>query len=498
MSLNPTDLMLGPSVTGGNNGSPPVPFPIMAYGANTTHDISSSADAGTRFPGGENHGNSFQNHGNNFLNHTPVYSVPMNQITMPPSACSVPGTWHVNLKLSIIFHRHADGSFCFDVLGHAVAADSEEQDSFKEARQRLIDHILIPERDRCARIEAENRGLKDENQRLTTRIRELQNRIDSASLSARPAAGNKRKPERDSMSDRRPPPPAKSLIPAPSLHRDISSPPSYDSLGSEPFPRNAVPYLLLQHWNYRPGMAPSPYVTFTELGWPCATPDIEQHARSRTTPSILPLSEFSGESSGNQIPPMNTMEWGTVQRLSKQLGNVVPLMQVRDCKGMFLVLAGLQQQFKSANLSLPPSIQDILVLKSYPEWSHLTCFYDGRDHVQPNDSETNWNPSPSLIPSIRPPSRQSSDHDCALFIAIHYDPRHHMKVFVTDNLIVHLDTIVAHRIFVEMTPNHRRGVWDFRLEFVRLVAWPKLYKDILREKGFVVNPKGHVTMFPHE
>ncbi|KAJ8085280.1 hypothetical protein PM082_004075 [Marasmius tenuissimus] len=239
----------------------------------------------THFPfclvGGENSG------GNSFGN-------PIN-FMQQPIAPSSGGTWLANLKLAVISHKHADGSLCFNVLEHAVQADSKEDTSFTAAYNKLVDHFTAPEVAKRAELEKKLATVTEERDNLA---HDAQNRSDDTTQVSRPLSGTKRKSDQDpASSHRRPPPPWATNTRTSS---SIPSPPSYSTLGSELYPNHATALALYQHSWFRPSLEETPDFQWNPTGFITASLYIQECARNQHLPDILP---FIGSSHGNQLPP---------------------------------------------------------------------------------------------------------------------------------------------------------------------------------------------------
>ncbi|KAJ8073306.1 hypothetical protein PM082_020181 [Marasmius tenuissimus] len=439
------------------------PFPIMSFGG--------------------------ENLGNNFTNAPSMF--PISTTAAPTS-----GTWLANLKLAVLSHKHSDGTPCFNVLEHAAQADSEEDPSFLQAHAKLIQHILAPERERCANLEdekrtlvARNSTLLDDNHRLQQLYDESQARRDHRT----PAGSTKRKSDPLDSPDRRPPPPSGSGRPE---RPNSAVPPSYTRLGSEPYPNRSTATILYQHANYRPGFEPTGLLaTWTDKGWLDVPRYILEHTRLRTLPSVI---AFSGSPCGSQTLPDDASELTQLTTRANTPGNFRSLFRLRDSMGIAQIIDGLGRELRTSTVPIPAISKQLLRSNPRPDWSDHTRFLDIKDVSLDLDTIANWDSSPCRIPSIRTPNGRASDEDYALFMYVHYDNLGHLGVIVTDSGLVQLDSVMSHRILSVMTPAKRTGIYEFRREFVRLVSWPGLYKNILESKGILVNSDGHITKCPTE
>ncbi|KAL0562797.1 hypothetical protein V5O48_019281, partial [Marasmius crinis-equi] len=129
-----------------------------------------------------------------------------------------------------------------------------------------------------------------------------------------------------------------------------------------------------------------------------------------------------------------------------------------------------------------------------PDWAEHTHFFRIEDHLMTIvDTAETWLSSPCRIISVRTPSRHTNDKDYATFIFLHYDNRGHLEVILSDSGFIDLDSVKAHRILAEVTPVNRNYVYEFRREFVRLVAWPGLYGQILDRHSISVDTNGKLA-----
>ncbi|KAL0565070.1 hypothetical protein V5O48_016961 [Marasmius crinis-equi] len=206
MSVNPSELSLGDNHTNGStftNG----PFPILSCGTKVDFNPPHSSNE-VRLLGGENPG------GNPF-------GTPFNFLHTPAAASSS-GVWLANLKLAVISHKHSDRSPCFNVLEHAVQADSEEDPSFTAAYNKLIDHFITPEKTRNTELKKQLQSVTEERDRILQQVQ------STPKSSTRSISGMKRKSDHEPASSHHKPP-------APRASRAITnsppipSPPSYSS-----------------------------------------------------------------------------------------------------------------------------------------------------------------------------------------------------------------------------------------------------------------------------
>ncbi|KAJ8096199.1 hypothetical protein PM082_000107 [Marasmius tenuissimus] len=453
MSLNPSEIGLGDNHNNGN-AFEKYPFPILSCGGEN--------------PGGNSFGNPI-----NFM--------------QQPIAPSSGGTWLANLKLAVISHKHADGSPCFNVLEHAVQADSEEDMSFTAAYNKLVDHFTAPEVAKHVELEKKLAAVTEERDNLA---RDAQNRADDATQASRPLSGTKRKSEQDpASSHRRPPPPRASNTRTAS---PLPSPPSYSTLGSEPYPNHATALAIYQHSRFRPGLEESPDFEWNPTGFITASPYIQECARNQRLPDVLP---FMGSSRGNQLPPATPH---LAERLISQAhttGKLHYLLRLRDSMGLAQVLTTLKTTLRTDSLELAASFEPLISANPHPEWSTFTRFHFVDSTVQPSDSIANWSDgNSSKVPSVRTPGSRSTDDQYALFVWLHYESRGHMGIILTNSGYISLDSIMAHRVLHKMAPKEHRET--FRRESIRLVTWPGLYHQQLQVLGLEVNPAGTIKRCP--
>ncbi|KAL0067302.1 hypothetical protein AAF712_005528 [Marasmius tenuissimus] len=453
MSLNPSEIGLGDNHNNGN-AFEKYPFPILSCGGEN--------------PGGNSFGNPI-----NFM--------------QQPIAPSSGGTWLANLKLAVISHKHADGSPCFNVLEHAVQADSEEDMSFTAAYNKLVDHFTAPEVAKRVELEKKLAAVTEERDNLA---RDAQNRADDATQASRPLSGTKRKSEQDpASSHRRPPPPRASNTRTAS---PLPSPPSYSTLGSEPYPNHATALAIYQHSRFRPGLEESPDFEWNPTGFITASPYIQECARNQRLPDVLP---FMGSSRGNQLPPATPH---LAERLISQAhttGKLHYLLRLRDSMGLAQVLTTLKTTLRTDSLELAASFEPLISANPHPEWSTFTRFHFVDSTVQPSDSIANWSDgNSSKVPSVRTPGSRSTDDQYALFVWLHYESRGHMGIILTNSGYISLDSIMAHRVLHKMAPKEHRET--FRRESIRLVTWPGLYHQQLQVLGLEVNPAGTIKRCP--
>ncbi|KAJ8089152.1 hypothetical protein PM082_014400 [Marasmius tenuissimus] len=345
MSLNPSEIGLGDNHNNGN-AFEKYPFPILSCGGEN--------------PGG----NSFEN--------------PINFMQQPITPSSG-GTWLANLKLAVISHKHADGSPCFNVLEHAVQADSEEDMSFTAAYNKLVDHFTAPEVAKCVELEKKLAAVTEERDNLAC---DAQNRADDATQASHPLSGTKRKSEQDpASSHRRPPPPRAS--------------------NTQPYPNHATALAIYQHSRFRPGLEESPDFKWNPTGFITASLYIQECARNQRLPDVLP---FMGSSRGNQLPPATPH---LAERLISQAhttGKLHYLLRLRDSMGLAQVLTTLKTTLRTDSLELAASFEPLISANPHPEWSTFTRFHFVDSTVQPSDSIANWSDgNSSKVPSVRTP-----------------------------------------------------------------------------------------------
>ncbi|KAF9257676.1 hypothetical protein L218DRAFT_1005918 [Marasmius fiardii PR-910] len=478
-----SDLQLEGSMRNdGNNVHTHGPFPIMAFGVPSTSFMMPSTNC-VRSEGGENQGINFQNP-------QAMFSGAM----FPPVPPSSSGTWLANLKLAILSHKHTDATPCFHVLEHAAIADSEEDPSFIQAHTRLVQHLSAPERARRESLEKENAALTAQNTSLAAENTSLKQQIAvmHTHRDGKPNTNqstNKRKPNSLESPDRRPPPP----IPDRDEPEVIPSPPSYNDLGSEPYPSRDIATILYQHIHFRPGFDLAGSVAIWKEAGTLEIPHyIRDHLRYRTLPSILP---FSGTPLGSQSLPEDSNALATLVARAHTPGNFRTLLRLRDAIGLALVLNGIGREIH-ASVPIPSIISSTAKANPFPEWVEHTRFLLPEDAVREFDTAETWDLDPCRIPALRAPNVGSSDEDYALFVFVHYNNPGHLGILVTDSGFVLLDSIMAYRVVASLTPPKRNGVHEFRREFVRLVTRPSLYSELLKTLRISVVPTEKLSACP--
>ncbi|KAK1227978.1 hypothetical protein PQX77_009025 [Marasmius sp. AFHP31] len=324
---------------------------------------------------------------------------------------------------------------------------------------------------------------------LRNQLRRVGDELDARRNPRSFVVGNKRKLDSNNSPNCRPTPPTP---PTASQDRDpFPLPPSYVNLGSEPYPGRQTATLLYQHANYQPGFdSAGVLATWNSSGWLDVPSYITKHASLCTLPEII---LFSRTACGSQLLPDSDAELSALVSQSNEPGNFRALFCLRDSMGFRLILQGLNRELCTSTTPIPSIIPKLLRTSLTPYWSSFTRYIDINNVKMDTDAADRWNPSPCIIPTIHTPNSRTSNEDYTLFTWVHYDNLGHLGIILTDDGHVQLDSVRGHRILSAITPARRTGIHKFRREFVRLASWPGLYSAILKEKGILVNPSGHIS-----
>ncbi|KAK7444297.1 hypothetical protein VKT23_015309 [Stygiomarasmius scandens] len=419
------------------------------------------------------------------------------QVNMPSNTIPIPvpvgydtnahhGTWSVNSKLNVIIHNHADGTPCSDILQHTALAHATEDNSYIEAQKTLANHFTKPILRELETAKAEIESQRHRRRKVEDELDTLRASLENSRRSL-PHSSKRKINDSDRMDvDNDIPPPKK-------VHQSRLVPIGYHTIGQSPFPNIEQLYTCIQYGRFRLGFSHMDldFTWSAETGLIVATADIIEHVKRKKLPRAVEIDVNRYPLEGSQSLPRSLEGIEKLVEAANQRGNLTGLYRFREAHGLALLLDYLTRESRT---SLFIGDEREIIKKSvYPQWAVFTTFINPEEHTQDNDGFAEWEKTPSRVPALPPANTSTPDDKFANYVFVHYEPRSHAGIIMTDSGFVDLDTIAANRTFTAMVPQDHDLISIFKVRFVELVAKPGLYEHILRSQNIRIDTSGSVA-----